>query len=227
MTMMNEAQKIYRPEIAEPPWRIRRLPVDRGFPVPWFVSWIDGKPEFRATDGRKLVQAVEQKLCWVCGMELGRFVSFVIGPMCSVNRVSAEPPSHKECAEYSARNCPFLSKPQMVRREGEGEAFRDETTVAGVMIKRNPGCCAVWTCRDFQLIGDGRGGMLFRIGDPTQVEWFAEGKIAKLEQVQASIDSGLPLLEQQCHDGIDRAKLKSMTETAKRFLPRPELAIKP
>jgi hypothetical protein len=35
--------------------------------------------------------------------------SFVVGPMCGINRNSAEPPSHKECAQWSARNCPFLS----------------------------------------------------------------------------------------------------------------------
>jgi hypothetical protein len=48
------------------------LPVDeRGFPVPWFVAWFDGKPEFRAMDGLKWIRAVREHLCWVCGGRLG------------------------------------------------------------------------------------------------------------------------------------------------------------
>jgi hypothetical protein len=36
------------------PESVGRLPVDhRGYPVPWFVAWIDGKPEFRCADGEK------------------------------------------------------------------------------------------------------------------------------------------------------------------------------
>ena len=38
------------------PSRIAALPVDeRGYPVPWFVAWIDGKPEFRCADPAKFL----------------------------------------------------------------------------------------------------------------------------------------------------------------------------
>ena len=58
------------------PLRLRKLPLDpRGYPVPWFVAWVDGVPEFRAVDGRKFVQAVRAKLCWVCGEPLGRWLA--------------------------------------------------------------------------------------------------------------------------------------------------------
>lgn len=72
------------------PARIQNLPVDpvRKFPVPWFVAWVDGKPEFRAADQRKLVIAIQEKRCWVCGEPLGRFMTFVVGPMCGLNRTS-------------------------------------------------------------------------------------------------------------------------------------------
>lgn len=29
-------------------------------------------------------------------------MTFVVGPMCELNRISGEPPSHRECAEFSA-----------------------------------------------------------------------------------------------------------------------------
>src|SRR5438046_1182517 len=106
-----------RPEIEEPPAKMRALPVHRGYPVPWFVAWVNGEPEFRAADGKKWALAVTKHYCWVCGQSLGRYQTFVLGPMCGINRTSAEPPCHLECARYSAKNCPFLSKPHMTRRE--------------------------------------------------------------------------------------------------------------
>src|SRR5215831_18617572 len=106
-----------RPELPPLPRRMKALPVDRGYPVPWFVEWIDGVPDFRIMDGRKLVRAVRERLCWVCGQPLGSFLAFTVGPMCAVNRISSEPPSHRDCAVFSAKACPFLTRPTMRRRE--------------------------------------------------------------------------------------------------------------
>ncbi len=76
----------------EVPPRIAKLPKDqRGYHVPWFVAWIDGVADFRVTDNAKLVRAVNERRCWVCGEKMGRHLAFLIGPMCAVNRVSAEP----------------------------------------------------------------------------------------------------------------------------------------
>lgn len=62
-----------RPELPYLPRTMRELPVDkRGYPVPWFVDWINGEPEFRAMDRRKLFRAVKENLCWVCGKPLWR-----------------------------------------------------------------------------------------------------------------------------------------------------------
>ena len=76
------------------PKRLRWAPIsETGYPVPWFVDWIDGKPDFRVMDGRKYDRAIKHDLCWLCGQTLGRFKVFTAGPMCAVNRTSGEPPS--------------------------------------------------------------------------------------------------------------------------------------
>src|SRR5262245_10337978 len=124
-----------RPELELPlPRNMSRLPQHRGYPVPWFVEWVDGEPEFRAMSrvkwwtavgmGRDGILRPHQSHCWVCGGPMARAgflatFAFTIGPMCAINRVSSEPPSHVECAEWSARNCPFLSRPHARRREDD------------------------------------------------------------------------------------------------------------
>jgi len=44
--------------------RMRRLPVSpRGFPVPWFVAWLGGVPDFRCIGLGKLVKGDSPELC--------------------------------------------------------------------------------------------------------------------------------------------------------------------
>jgi hypothetical protein len=190
---------------AEPlPKLMENLPVDeRGYVVPWFVDWINGKPEFRAMDGNKYRLAVRNKLCWVCGGALKGTYVFVAGPMCGINTISSEPPCHPDCARWSARNCPFLSKPKMVRREDglhheDGRPMSHAELVenaAGVMLTRNPGVTMLWFTREYQMLDDSRGRPLVIMGRPAGVEWYREGRVATREEVLESIDEGFPALE--------------------------------
>lgn len=186
----------YKAGLPERPPGVDKLPVaENGYPVPWFVSWVGGKPEFRVADQMRLKEAIEQKLCWVCGQRLGDPYTFVIGPMCTVNKLSSEPPSHPECASYSARACPFLSKPQMVRRENDMPCGTRDP--AGIMIARNPGVTALWHTRWHRVFQPPGGGVLFRLGDWERVDWFKEGRPATRDEVAAAFDAGLANLKSE------------------------------
>jgi hypothetical protein len=180
------------------PRYMRDLPLDeRGYPVPWFVDWKNGKPEFRSMDRAKWIRAVKEKLCWVCGGKLGVHVTFVAGPMCGINRTSSEPPCHHACAQWSAINCPFLANPRAVRREDE--VINNVATAekqAGFIIARNPGVAMLWNSRTYEIFFDPAGKPLLMFGDPESVEWYANGRVATAAEVRASIDSGLPFLEE-------------------------------
>jgi hypothetical protein len=196
------------------PERIRNLPISpEGFPVPWFVEWFDkgkpcsrgyGVPDFRITDPSKITAAVRMNLCWVCGNRGGTNKAFVIGPMCAINRVISEPASHRECAIYAARVCPFLSKPNMVRNTKgimqDGKLVENFTPPPGFGLSRNPGAVCVWVTKTFKMfrppsIPGSTPGVLFSLGDPIETLWFAEGRPATRAEVLASIDSGYPKLE--------------------------------
>jgi len=178
------------------PERMRSLKLtDRGIPIPWFVAYVDGLPEFRAMDPKKFTAAVKQRLCWVCGEPLGVYKVFVAGPMCGVNRTSSEPPSHQECATWSAKNCPFLSNPRMVRREDERMNNAQLVENApGLALTRNPGVAMLWVTRHYEIFRSETGPLL-QMGEPEFVEWYCEGREATRSEVIASIDGGLPALE--------------------------------
>lgn len=207
-----------KPQIEPLPESMRHLRIDpvRQYPVPWFVPWIDGRPEFRMADGEKFSTALNQYRCWVCGRRHEpRTVTYLVGPMCGVNRVSAEPPSHLECARYSARNCPFLSKPQMVRRGHEEIAAKG--SCPGVMIERNPGVTLLWTAEPpVRTFSDGRGGVLLRLPEPTALECWSQGRAASRAEVLESVETGLPILAGG--ENPDPAVLREIRRAYERFL---------
>jgi hypothetical protein len=219
-----------RHDVQPPPRFMQHLPIDkRGYPVPAFVEWINGEPEFRAMNPRFLVKAINQRLCWTCGQPLFSEEVFVIGPMCAVNRISSEPPSHRECAVYAATNCPFLSKPQMVRRK-DGLPADFGKNAAGVMIERNPGVTLLYYTRRHRVTPSPHvpdkgvhAGILFELGRPFKTEWYAHGRPATRAEVLESIESGAALLRDAAekHDGPEGIELlKKQLAEAMRLVPR-------
>jgi hypothetical protein len=204
------------------PEKMKRLPIsDAGFPIPWFVGRHPetGVRDFRIADQGKMYEAVKRSLCWLCGQQLGVHKAFVLGPMCAINRVISEPPSHFECAEYAVRACPFLTKPRM--RRNEADLPMDKLVdAAGMGIKRNPGACALWVTRKFEVIRL-ETGILFQVGDPERVSWFCEGRAATRAEVDESIRTGLPLLEATARDEGSEAEaaLVQQTKAVERLLP--------
>lgn len=195
------------------PFRMRSLPVDgRGYPVPFFIAWIDGKPDHRVADPEKFARAIRGKLCHLCGEPLDSMLTFIIGPMCGINRVSADPPDHLDCARWAAAACPFLTRPNAKRRSAN---LPEEATLSEHGLARNPGVTLLWSTRSFELIKDPSGGYLCRVGDPVSVEFLAEGRPATRDEVLASIESGLPLLKEPAEAEGQRAvwALEAMTRT--------------
>ena len=202
------------------PPQIAALKLDeRGFPVPWFVPWIDGKPEFRAIDPRAPGYAHRNGICWICGKPFrGAARAFTIGPMCAVNRVAPEPPEHLECARFAVVACPFLSRPMAKRRSTDDLPHQ---APAGNMIERNPGVALIWLTRSYRAEKQPEGGLLFRVGSPISCEWFAEGRTATRAEVLESITTGVPILALMAYEEGQEAveMLVRQTERAMRLIP--------
>lgn len=212
----------------EIPDRVLRLPRDhRGFPIPWFVHSVGGKPDFRIIGPGRVERAMALNLCWICGTTLARHKTFVVGPMCAINRISSEPPSHRGCAMFAARACPFLTRPKMVRNETDLPA--DLVQAAGNMVLHNPGVVAVWIARDYRPVPVD-SGILLRLGEPEEVRWLAYGLPATRGEVLVAIEKGLPfLLDEARRSGPDAvAALLHQVETARQYLPMDNgYAVKP
>lgn len=205
------------------PVRMQRLPRDVvGRPIPWFVADVGGVRDPRIADHSKRLHALRFGNCWVCGQQTGKIKAFVLGPMCAVNRVTAEPGCHRDCAIYSATACPFLAVPNMRRRDTGLADLPGHVPPPGVMLTRNPGACLVWTTDRWHPMATDTG-TLISLGDPIETLWFARGQAATGAQVRASIESGLPLLRDACQADDDPAQslrdLEREVAAAMRLLP--------
>lgn len=181
------------------PARMQRLPLDaRGYPIPWFVETLeDGSRDFRIASGEKAERARRDGNCWVCGEICGRLRTFVVGPMCAVNRTTSEPACHLECAQFSVTACPFLTLPKAKRNEHAlPDGIKPSLGPTDGVIARNPGVSCLWTTGQFWIWRAG-DGMLYRLGEPNTVSWWAEKRQATREECLASIDSGMPILREK------------------------------
>lgn len=175
---------------SDAPRYIQALPTDkRGFPVPYFTPIIDGVPDFTTADSRLIRRAHTWGLCWICGQRRGRMAAFVIGPMCSVNRISIEPPSHPECAEWASRRCPFLARPLAKRAEQHGFT----APPPGIMLEHNPGVTLIWWTLRYRM-QPLDNGVMFDIGKPERVMFRREGRDATRAEALDALNLGLPKL---------------------------------
>jgi len=206
-------------ELFDLPQEMARLPVDyRGYPVPAFVKWIDGQPDFRVIADGWREECHNKRKCWLCGGHMGRKKWFVIGPMCSITRTTMEPPCHRLCAEFAVKNCPFLVRPMAKRRslaDLESKLDGKQFHVDGKMIERNPGVSLVWECVDYKPFRVD-GGWLITIGNPTGLTGWREGRAASREEVLESVMGGLPLLQAEA-EAQGQAALDELTMTVGRW----------
>lgn len=191
------------------PAHMARRPIDRrGFPVPYFVAWLSpmgqrlpdgmGEPDHRVIDTEKLARCLKFSLCWLCGQPLGKFRALVVGPMCLVNRTTAEPDCHTDCAEYAARACPFLANDRTRRNDARELPAGSRIHPQG--HKRNPGvaCVFVHTERWLKRVPQAAGAVpLWRMpfGEPRRLTFFANSERASRRQVMQSLDGGMAILQ--------------------------------
>src|SRR5262245_34468297 len=191
------------------PGRLANAPRDsRGFIVPFFVAWLEngrqvrrgaGKPDFRVVDPGALAACVRHSLCWLCGQMLGKHRAFVLGPMCVITRVNSEPPSHRDCAEYAMRVCPFLTRPNM--RRNPTTLLARTVPAPGDHQDRNPGLMALWMTDGARMFyaEEGQPGALFEVNDPSEVVWWREGRLATRTEVALGLAQAMPFLEAEAN----------------------------
>lgn len=209
----------YRAGLPPLPARMRALPLSpKGYPVPFFVRVHNGQFDFQLADANKHRLCTERDLCWICGQQLGVFRTFVVGPIAALNRISSEPPSHLECAEYAVAACPFLMLPKAQRRDIDEAVPQIKP---GTMLPHNPGVSVLYTTKTSKAMR-GRQQFLFNLGEATTVRWVAEGRPATAAQALAGLESGLPAVLAMCRDDTERTYLDETVARFKKMLPRDE-----
>jgi phytoene dehydrogenase-like protein len=119
-----------------------------------------------------------------------------------------------------------------MHRRDRGLTEKGAIPAAGTTILRNPGVALVWSSRTWHTFtvptsavkaGLAQPGSLIDVGEPTSWSWWAEGRPATHDEVDASIQSGMPLLmDQAVAQGTGAvAELARMAQAVLPLLPEP------
>lgn len=93
------------------PDRMKGMKLDqRGYPIPYFTPFVNGKPDFRYQDPEKRESCLERKVCSICAEALlAKQFWFICGPLGLKNKIHSDAPMHEECARFALMACPHLA----------------------------------------------------------------------------------------------------------------------
>lgn len=119
------------------PPQLAHLKLDeRGYPIPYFVPMISGKPNFRYQDPTKRNYCIYQKLCSICGANLRSDDNWIVtGPGGYKNQVTSDAPMHLVCAKFSMEVCPHIHFEKAERKE-EVETYMNQDKPAFLLLVR-------------------------------------------------------------------------------------------
>lgn len=107
------------------PSSLKHLSVDeRGYPIPYFVAYVNGKPDFRLYDSEKWRLCIKFDKCAICGRKNHpKSYFFIGGELMSKNKVSSDNAMHRACAEFSLQACPHMYF-QKADRNDHGDEYK-------------------------------------------------------------------------------------------------------
>lgn len=232
--MADETTATKATEALELPKYLQTRPTYNGYVVPFFVSWfrgdqqvneneVDAKPSFPTIDMGRLNSCRKHNRCWICGIKLGTYKTFVFGPASAINRMSYEPPSHRDCARYAAQVCPYIINPKHTHvteraipyRFKEGESKLDDVS------PHHPGLVVLYTVKyyTFKMQDRARGIGLFELPEANNCEFYCEGRPATIAEVVTGIRKAI-----DANGMIDPSQPDKMRELAWRTMKLTELA---
>lgn len=178
------------------PNTFRNIPIPRrmttlrrtesGMPIPKFASWINGKPDFTVMDMTFMKSAITARRCGICGEPLGRYASFVGGPLSQLSGQYSEPPFHKDCAEFALQICPFILT---------GHNMRKNKPTAQIMVNNkvspeNPKVFGLVTATIGTYSFEPRY-MTFFLTETAEPEWWYQGHRVTSDEDRAILENAL------------------------------------
>jgi hypothetical protein len=112
-----------------------------------------------------------QRLCGICGVKLGWWVCFVVGPLTLEERATYMPGNHRECALAALALCPYLALEER-DRSGRDVPVRQQI-VPREILPEKPTRLALVTTREYSTLKGPKEQLYARFAAPKRVEWWS------------------------------------------------------
>lgn len=88
---------------------VAKMPLYKGLPRLFTAIEVGGRVDFAVTDAARWLQCLQEKRCGVCGTYIHSTSFYALGgPESAKQGAFFDPPMHRDCAEWSMQNCPYL-----------------------------------------------------------------------------------------------------------------------
>lgn len=161
------------------PEAIKVLPRQGNIPVPKFVYWQAGRAHFKVLDQNFVMDAIEHRLCGICGKALKSRIAFVGGAVSERTGQYVAPASHPECAEYAMKVCPSMASPGYKASTEPNAQVQAQASHPGAALR------AMVMCRGYRF--DSKKGCLEPRGRFEPV-WYLHGRLATSEEIEMGRD---------------------------------------
>lgn len=143
------------------PQALAARPIDprRGVPTPVMNMRVNSdtnveEPDFTTINGDAVYRCGTDRLCGICGTQLGYWIAFVGGEQSAANRNYSDPAFHPECATAAMQLCPYIAV-QRHRRAPE-HRLGDHTVTPAGLDESKPETFVIGITRDYKMTS--RGG---------------------------------------------------------------------
>jgi len=157
------------------PKRLRQRPKYKGLPIP-FTAFVgpDGTPDFKVVDHNNHLRCMQQRLCGLCGQELGEIIVFIGGPGAVEQQAFIDAPGHEECMLYATQACPFLANASAnYHTENIKHKAQDVQHVKFEHAQEEdarPAQMAMYYARGYTIVRQGND-LIFVAYPPVKVDW--------------------------------------------------------
>ena len=152
------------------PQCMEHLPTDpRGYPVPNFATYRNGKYDFTEVDPAAYGNAIVYKRCHITGLALGKEIAFVGGPISIGNRAFSDAGMLPDAARYAMQACPFIAAPKFAY------AARTAPKAGGHLSPDRPKIFGLGVASSYRVESRGGQVIIFASEWVKPVEWWKDG----------------------------------------------------
>ena len=195
------------------PKRVQKLPEHQGLKIPYSVA-IDegGKPNYNLTDAEKYITCIRENKCFICGQTLGKHKAFMLPPLAVLRLQHNIPPSHRDCAIWSAETLPStLNNKPMLLSANDQKQPEQKTGLIMIAVTTKAIYTATNNSPEWSFTNKESEILI------NEAHWYLDGKQVNYDEVQSHLNKALGVITAEINQSDSEVKKEAIETLHSRY----------